>query len=418
MHYTYRFRLKPTAEQRGLLDYHRDTCRQLYNHALREFNKIPDSTGTLNQRVRQVRDQLTDLKSWWDELNDLYSTVAQAAVMRIEDSIKALSELKEQGYNVGSLNWKAPGEFCSFTYVQSGFKFDKKNGQTVLSLSKLADIPIEYHQDIPDDETVKEVTLKKEPTGEWYASFAVDDKAEPTKPSLEDVDNDDMVGIDVGILKYAHDTDGTAVGSLDFSEELDRLEREQRTLSRKEHRSNNWQKQRQRVAECHQQIKRKRRDFLHKLSAYYAQEYDLVAVEDLDVKEMLESPRNSRNTVSAAWNIFTDLLEYKCKREGTHFVEVDPAGTTKECASCGVETDKPLWVREHSCPACGFEADRDANAAWNILSSGLSQLGVGHSESPPVETALPTDTDSVSAKRVVETGSPLLKERTASAVSE
>jgi Transposase and inactivated derivatives len=179
MHYTYRFRLKPTAQQRELLDDHRDTCRQLYNHALREFNKIPDSTGTLNQRVRQVRDQLTDLKSWWGELNDLYSTVAQAAVMRIEDSIKALSELKEQGYNVGSLNWKGPGEFRSFTYVQSGFEFDKKNGQTVLSLSKLADIPIEYHQDIPDDETVKEVTLKKEPTGEWYASFAVDDKTEP-----------------------------------------------------------------------------------------------------------------------------------------------------------------------------------------------------------------------------------------------
>ncbi|MFD1571236.1 RNA-guided endonuclease InsQ/TnpB family protein [Halorubrum laminariae] len=410
MHYTYRFRLKPTAQQRELLDYHRDTCRQLYNHALREFNKIPDSTGTLNQRVRQVRDQLTDLKSWWDELNDLYSTVAQAAVMRIEDSIKALSELKEQGYNVGSLNWKAPGEFRSFTYVQSGFEFDKKNGQTVLSLSKLADIPIECHQDIPDDETVKEVTLKKEPTGEWYASFAVDDKAEPPKPSLEDVDNDDMVGIDVGILKYAHDTDGTAVGSFDLSEERDRLEREQRTLSRKEHRSNNWQKQRQRVAECHQQIKRKRRDFLHKLSAYYAQEYDLVAVEDLDVKVMLESPRNSRNTASAAWNTFTDLLEYKCKREGTHFVEVEPAGTTKECASCGVETDKPLWVREHSCPACGFEADRDANAAWNILSRGLSQLGVGHSEGMPVKTALPTGTAVVPAKRVVEPGSPCLKE--------
>ncbi|MBP1922856.1 transposase [Halorubrum alkaliphilum] len=104
MYYAYRFRLKPTTEQRELLDYHRDTCRQLYNHALREFNKIPESEGTLNQRVRQVRDQLTDLKGWWDELNDLYSTVTQAAVMRIEDSITALGELKDKGYNVGSLN--------------------------------------------------------------------------------------------------------------------------------------------------------------------------------------------------------------------------------------------------------------------------------------------------------------------------
>ena len=411
MHHAYRFRLKPTADQRQLLDYHRDTCRQLYNHALSEFEEIPESAGTLNQRVRQVRDQLTDLKDWWNELNDLYSTVAQAAVMRIEDSVKALSELKESGFNVGSLNWKAPSDFRSFTYVQSGFEFDKKNGQTVLSLSKLAGIPIECHRDIPDDETVKEVTLKKEPTGEWYASFAVDDKPEPEKPSIEAINSDEMVGIDVGILKYAHDTDGAAVQSLDLSDERGRLEREQRNLSRKEHRSANWEKQRQTVAECHQQIKRKRRVFLHKLSAYYAQEYELVAVEELSVKTMLEPPGNSRNTASAAWDSFTELLEYKCKREGTHFVEVDPEDTTKECASCGVKTDKQLWVREHSRPACGFKPDRDANAAVNILFRGLSKIGVGHSELTPVETALPTDTAVVSAKCVVEAGTSFRKER-------
>jgi putative transposase len=120
---------------------------------------------------------------------------------------------------------------------------------------------------------------------------------------------------------------------------------------------------------------------LHKLSNYYAREYDFVAVEDLNVKGMLESPSNSRNTASAAWRTFLSLLEYKCEREGTHFVAVNPRGTTKECAACGVSTEKPLWVREHSCPACGFEADRDANAAWNILSRGLEDVGVGHSES-------------------------------------
>ena len=163
----------------------------------------------------------------------------------------------------------------------------------------------------------------------------------------------------------------------------------------------------------------------------------MVAVEDLNVKGMLKSPRNSRKTASAAWNTFTDMLEYKCKREGTHFVEIEPEGTTKECAQCDVETDKPLWVRQHSCPACGFEADRDANAvvrlrltgskreafatAWNILSRGLTDLGVGHSEATsseslrdsdvrtraslsltPVETAFPTGTAVVPAKRVRE----------------
>ena len=168
----------------------------------------------------------------------------------------------------------------------------------------------------------------------------------------------------------------------------------------------------------HASLKRKRRGFLHKLSNYYAREYDLVAVEDLKMKGMMESASNSRDTASSAWGAFISLLEYKCEREGTYFIAVDPQGTIKECASCGTETDKPLWVREHSCPSCVFEADRDANAAWNIPSRGLQDVGVGRSESTPVETALPTDTDSVSAKRVVETGSPPLKERTVSAVSE
>ncbi len=187
------------------------------------------------------------------------------------------------------------------------------------------------------------------------------------------------------------------------------------------------------VAKCHQKVRRKRYDFLHKLSNYYATEYDMVAVEDLDVKPMLESTGNSQDTASAAWDTFTTLLEYDCKREGTHFVEVDPAGTTKQCASCGVESDKPLWVREHSCPACGFETDRDANAvvrlrltgskiardfatALNILSRGFEKRGLGQSEeTTPVKTALPLFTSSgasdvVDGKRVIETGSPTLTE--------
>ena len=162
---------------------------------------------------------------------------------------------------------------------------------------------------------------------------------------------------------------------------------------------------------------------------------------------MMQFDSNSRKRASAAWGTFLRMLEYKCEREGTHFIPVDPRNTTKECAACGVKTDKPLWVREHSCPACGFTADRDWNAAWNILRRGIKLLGAGRSESAssesphdsdvrtraslsltcskigdfwhherrgasferPVETALPTGTTAIPAKRVCETGSPSLK---------
>jgi len=83
----------------------------------------------------------------------------------------------------------------------------------VLSLSKLADIPIRLHRAIPDDAKLKQVTVKKEPTGEWFATFGVQMDREPPEPPENPKK---CVGIDVGILTYAHDTDGTAVGSLDL----------------------------------------------------------------------------------------------------------------------------------------------------------------------------------------------------------
>lgn len=200
---------------------------------------------------------------------------------------------------------------------------------------------------------------------------------------------------------------------MDLSAEQERLEHEQRVLSRKEHGSNNYRKQQRKVARRHADIKRKRRDFLHKLSTWYAETYDLVAVEKLDAKGLMELPSNSHNRASAAWATFRRLLKWKCRREGTHFAEVRPGGTTKECAKCGVETEKPLWIREHSCPACGFETDRDENAAWNVLQRGLDKLniGTGSAESTPAETVVPTATafQIVAANHVAETGSPALK---------
>ncbi len=163
--------------------------------------------------------------------------------------------------------------------------------------------------------------MKQEPTGEWFAVLGIETKNDaPPKPETPEK----CVGIAVGILKYAHDSDGTAVDGPDLTDERERLERAQRDLSRKEHGSANYRIQQQVVACRHTDLRRKRRDFLHKLSNYYAREYDLVAVEDLDAKGLMELPSNSRNRAGAAWGTFLRMLEYKCNREGTHFIAVDP----------------------------------------------------------------------------------------------
>lgn len=416
MKYSPRFRLFPTEEQRDAMDWQRDTVRQLYNHALREFNKIPEDAGTLRQRVWSIRDTLPALKDWWPDLNKVYSTVLQKAVERIRDNINNLGKLKANGYDVGSLNWKKPREYKSFTYRQSGFELDTKsgpNGRGLLILKKLngktREIPVRLHHDLPDHEQIKEVTLKKEATGAWYVSFCIKTDA-PPKPKPDDFDSEDTVGLDLGVLNFVHDSDGRSIQRLDLSDDRERLEREQRSLSRKQHGSNNWEQQRQRVAEVHARMSNKKQDFKHKLANFYTTEYDAVFVENLNVKGMLESPQNARNKAEVGWRDFRMILEHHGEKNGCHVVEVEPRGTTKECAECSVETQKPLWVREHSCPSCGFEVDRDWNAAFNIQQRGWNRLGVVHSEDTPAETATATDTLEVSASRVVETGSPCLNE--------
>ena len=422
MKYSPRFQIQPTAEQRQLLDWTRDTVRQTYNHALYRFNQIDKSVGTLKQRVRKVRDELPDLKNWWTDLTQVYSTVLQQAVERIEQNIKSLGALKDRGYNVGSLNWKAPRDFRSFTYRQRGFELDKKSGsdgRAILTLKKVRgetlEIPVRMHRDLPDHDAIKHVTVKKEPTGAWFVSFCIEtDK--PDKPDVDAIDPKDIVGIDLGILKLIHDSDGRSVERLDLSDDRDRLEREQRALSRKDKGSNNWEKQRQKVAEIHERMSDKKRDLKHKLAHFYTTRYDAVFLEDLNVKSMLESPQNARNKTEVGWRDLIQIFQHHGEKHGCYVVKVDPRGTSKECAACGVESAKPVWVREHSCPACGYTADRDENASLVIQKRGLEELGVGHSELTPAETATATLTTftqsggTVSASRVVETGSPTLKE--------
>jgi len=413
MEYSPRFRLLPTEEQRGTMDWTRDTVRQVYNHGLYRFNQLDESAGTVKQRVTKIRDELPELKQWWTDLQDVYSKVLQTHIERIARNISNLGKLKNKGYNIGSLNWRKPREFRSFTYNQSGFKLDHKSGpdgRGKLYLSKIGWIPIRLHRDVLEDAEITEVTVKKEASGAWYASFCIE-VDEPEKPPVKSLGVDDCVGIDLGILNFAHDSNGLVVDRLDLEDERERLEREQRMLPRKEYESNNWEKQRQRAAEVHERMTAKKRDYKNKLAHYYTTQYKAVFLEELNVKGMLEGRQSARNKAEVGWRDFISIMKHHGRKNGCYVTTVNPENTTLDCASCGTSVYKPLWVREHSCPSCGFEADRDWNAALNVLDMGLSKLGVVHSEDTPVETATAVDTR-VSASRVVEAGSPALKEAT------
>jgi putative transposase len=410
MEHSHRYYAYPTQEVAERLEHHLDVHRQLYNHVRWDYENSPedDKPSEYDQN-----NKLPEWKRKWPVFGELHSKAAQATVARFHRNLSNLHKKKEKGYNVGRLKRQSPTEYRSVTYNQSGFDLDEKRGRgrfAYVRFSKIGWVKIRYHRPIPDFASIKEVTFKKETTGEWFVSFGLetDDTDLPEKPDVNSLDASNSVGVDLGIQNYIHTSDGKTVDWLDLKDEYERLRREQRKLSRKGEGSNNYEKQRRKVAKVKRYIKRKVLDYQHKITTWLVREYDAVFVEDLNVKEMLEQSHSARNKQDAAWRQFITLLEYKADLHGCHVKQVEARGTTKECASCGVETAKPIWVREHSCPSCGFETDRDANAAMNVLQRGFSELGLGWPEDTPVETVTATDPthfESVSASHVVETGS-------------
>ncbi len=196
----------------------------MINHFLHRLNRVDRTTkyGEINQ--------LPSIKEWWSDLFDLYSRTLQNVVERLYCNLLRLKDVMDSGRKVGLLKWKAPNEYRSFTYRQSGFGLKSTNGRTVLRLSKIGKIPVRLHRELPADAAIKQVTVKKEPTGEWFAVLGLETENDaPPKPK----NPEKCIGIDVGILKNAHDSDGIAVDGPDLSDERERLEREQRKLSRK-----------------------------------------------------------------------------------------------------------------------------------------------------------------------------------------
>ena len=406
MNLSYRCRLYPNREQRLRLQGSLDSCRWLYNYFLeqmREPRSIARAYGWTSYSAVPSRfdlqAQLPRLKQAYPFLADVYSKALQMVLHQLYSNLRALAELRKKGEKAGGLRFKGKHWYKTITYNQSGFKVNGKK----LWLSKIGEINIKLHR--PVDGVVKQVKVKREASGRWFAILCVEDA--PLGKTCSG--SDKQVGIDLGLSHYVVDSDGLFVGHpRNIARAERRLAREQRWLGRKEKGSSNRRKQRARVAGVHERVVDRRRDFLHKLSRYYVDNYGFIAVEDLDCKEMMMSACNARNHADSAWSTFIGMLEYKAERAGIQLVKVDSRNTTQSCSNCGALVRKGLWMRIHRCPVCGFEADRDYNASLNILRRGLSSVGRGPPESTPVETGPPPEPTMVPASLVVEAGSSFL----------
>ncbi len=347
----HRFRLYPSRGVETKLFSSFDKCCFVYNYCL-EHQVFKDNV-------------LPPLKQEHPDLYEVHSIVLQNVVHQLQNNLHVLHALKEKGHQVGRL--RAKKRFHSMAFEQSGFKLDSDT----LVLSKIGRISMRMSE--PIQGIIKQVIVKHNKTHKWFACFVCEDSVEPLASAGRKA-----VGIDLNVANFCTDSDGLVVEhprNVKIAEK--RLVKAQQKLSNKKKRSHNYRKQKCRVALVHERVELRRNSFLHKLSRYYVDNYDLVCLEDLNINGLVQINGSAMRKLmlDAGWGKFVNFVGYKAESAGKRRVQVDPKGTSQECSVCGGLVWKDLSERTHRCPFCGSVMPRDYNAARNIKHRGLVMVG-------------------------------------------
>lgn len=214
--------------------------------------------------------------------------------------------------------------------------------------------------------TVKTCTIIVK-NGKWYACFSCEVQAELLSPSTE------QVGIDLGLQHLAATSDGETI---DPPKHLRRSERKLKQCQRKVSRKSIGSKRRKKavllLARLHEKVANQRKDHAHKKSRKLVNRYGFLAFEKLHVQGMIQNRHLAKSIADASWSQFVQFIAYKAERAGRMVVQVDPRNTSRDCSNCTRPVKKSLAVRVHRCHHCGYVADRDFNAARNILQRALA----------------------------------------------
>jgi len=257
----------------------------------------------------------------------------------------------------------------SATYTRSAFRM--KDG--ALWLAKTS-APFSFVWSWPDIDLAAieptTVTVSRDPCGRWYISFAVE-VADPVQLPATGA----VVGVDLGIKDFAVTSDGEKTPNPRSLARRERnLARYQRRMARCQRGSANRAKAKAKVARAHRKVCASRADFLHRASTRLVRDHDVIAIEDLAVRNMIRNHSLAKAISDCGWGTFRQMIEYKAERAGRHVIPVDRwYPSSKTCSSCGhLLAELGLKTRHWTCPSCRTRHDRDINAAKNILAAGLA----------------------------------------------
>jgi putative transposase len=191
-----------------------------------------------------------------------------------------------------------------------------------------------------------------------------------------------VVGIDVGLVAYYTDSEGNTVDNpRNYRKAEKKLKRLHRQVARKQKNSKNRKKARQHLAKGYLKVQRQREDFARKQARTLVSSHDLIAYENLQIRNMVRNHHLAKSIHDAGWGTFLRWVKAYGLMHDVPVIAVSPQFTSQECSTCGTKVKKSLSTRTHICTRCGMVLDRDHNAALNILERAL-ECTLGHRETP------------------------------------
>lgn len=361
---TYKFRLFPTKEQEVLLNQHFGHSRWVYNHFLNERKEQYQADKKSDNYYKQAA-TLTKLKKEEDTkwLKEVNSQTLQFALRSLDTAF-----LNFFRGNAQFPKFKSRKHKNTFTIPQFGKLENNK-----IIIPKFKDgIKVKLHREVKGK--IGKMNITKTPTGKYYVSIFTEQEVEELPKTNK------QVGIDLGLKDFVITSDNKKFKNNRYTKKYAKqLKKAQQHLSRKQKGSNGFEKQKLKVAKIHEKIASCRLDTLHKVSRELVESYDLISIEDLNVKGMIKNHKLSKHIADASWGNFVTLLQYKCDWYGKELVKVNRFyPSSKSCYDCGwINQNLKLSDREWTCNSCGAIHDRDVSASRNVLKEGLKISGKG-----------------------------------------
>ena len=364
----YRYRLYPSRAQHVVMLGILWLLRELYNAALQHRSDVYRRTGETVSAYTQMR-EIAGIREVRPEYQAIHVHLMQDAITRLDRAFSAFFRRCKAGEAPGFPRFKGRDRYRTFTFKDAGHNNGVRlaaGGQRV-KLTGIGNVKVKLHR--PVEGRIKQASVTLSGDGHWYVAFACDGVEPQPFPATGA-----SVGVDVGITTFAALSNGEMVANPRPYETAQRaLGKAQRVVSRRKRGSHRRRKAVRRLAKRHDKVTRVRRDFHHKTALDLVRRFDVIAVENLNVKGLAQMAL-AKQVHDAGWASFTNIIRSKAEKAGREVVAVDPRGTSQECSGCGAVVKKGLGVRVHTC-ACGLVLDRDTNAAINIARRGQRRRG-------------------------------------------